>query len=73
MKIILYKTATCPQCKIIKTKLEQKNIPFIEEMDETVMINNGIVNIPTLEVDGVCMDNIRQINNWVNAQEVVNG
>lgn len=73
MNIILYKTMTCPQCKVVKAKLEQKNIPFIEETDETVMINNGIVKIPTLEVDGVCMDNIRQINNWINSQEASNG
>jgi glutaredoxin len=69
MNITLYKSATCPQCKVVKMKLEKKGIPFTEEMDISVMENRGVRGIPTLEVDGELITNLRDINNWVNAQE----
>lgn len=69
MNIILYKSATCPQCKVVKMKLEKKGIPFTEEMDISVMESRGVRGIPTLEIDGELITNLRDINNWVNAQE----
>jgi glutaredoxin len=69
MNITLYKSATCPQCKVVKMKLEKKGIPFTEEMDISVMESRGVRGIPTLEVDGELITNLRDINNWVNAQE----
>ena len=69
MNITLYKSATCPQCKVVKMKLEKKGIPFAEEMDISVMESRGVRGIPTLEVDGELITNLRDINNWVNAQE----
>ncbi len=69
MNITLYKSATCPQCKVVKMKLEKKGIPFTEEMDISVMESRGVHGIPTLEVDGELITNLRDINNWVNAQE----
>lgn len=69
MNIILYKSATCPQCKVVKMKLEKKGIPFTEEMDIGVMDARGIQHIPTLEVNGVRMGDIGTINKWINAQE----
>lgn len=69
MNITLYKSATCPQCKVVKMKLEKKGIPFTEEMDISVMESRGVCGIPTLEVDGELITNLRDINNWVNAQE----
>lgn len=69
MNITLYKSATCPQCKVVKMKLEKKGIPFTEEMDISVMESRGVRGIPTLEIDGELITNLRDINNWVNAQE----
>ena len=69
MNIILYKSATCPQCKVVKMKLEKKGIPFTEEIDIGVMESRGVRGIPTLEIDGELITNLRDINNWVNAQE----
>ena len=69
MNIILYKSATCPQCKVVKMKLEKKGIPFTEEMDISVMESRGVRGIPTLEIDGELITSLRDINNWVNAQE----
>lgn len=69
MNIILYKSAVCPQCKVIKAKLEKKGIAFIEELDVNVMTANGVNHIPTLSVDGELITELRAINNWINAQE----
>lgn len=73
MNIILYKTSTCPQCKVVKAKLEKKGLPFTEELDASVIEARGINNIPTLEVDGELITNIGDINRWINAQEANNG
>ena len=73
MNIILYKSNTCPQCKVVKAKLENKGIPFTEELDVDAMTAKGIKHIPTLEVDGERMVDIGTINKWINAQEAQNG
>ena len=73
MNIILYKSNTCPQCKVVKMKMEKKGIPFVEEMDIGVMNSKGIKSIPTLEIDGERMTDIGTINKWINAQEENNG
>ena len=70
MKIVLYKTATCPQCSVVKKKLEQKGLPFTEITD---LEGHNLESIPTLEVDGERMNNIRKISKWIEAQEVNNG
>lgn len=72
MEITLYKSATCPQCKVVKMKLEKKGIPFTEEMDLAVMEARGVRGIPTLEVDGNLITSMIEINKWVNAQEAQN-
>ena len=69
--ITLYKSATCPQCKVVKMKLEKKGIPFVEETDLTIMEEKGVKGIPTIEVDGELIGNIRKINDWINAQEAI--
>lgn len=69
MNVILYKSNTCPNCRMVKMKLEKKGIPFTEELDMDLMANLGIKGIPTLEVDGQRMTNIGDINRWLNAQE----
>ena len=73
MNIILYKTATCPQCKVVKAKLENKGLSYTEELDVGVMAARGIDSIPTLEIDGEKITNLRQMCKWVDAQEVNNG
>ena len=73
MNIILYKTATCPQCKVVKTKLENKGLSYTEELDADVMAARGVDSIPTLEIDGEKITNLRQMCKWVDAQEVNNG
>jgi glutaredoxin len=75
MTVTLYKSATCPQCKVAKMMLEKAGIPFTEEMDMAVMESRGIKSIPTLEVDGERINKITEINKWIkaHAQENPNG
>ena len=50
MDIILYSTG-CPKCKILKKKLEDKNIDYVENDDIETMISLGIEQVPVLSVD----------------------
>lgn len=71
MQITLYTLPTCGICHMIKTKLNQKNIPFIEK--DFALITN-IINsdrAPALEVidnnnDSNIYNNPTQIVNWIN-------
>lgn len=77
MNIILYKSATCPQCRVAKMKLDKKGLPYTEiyteDMDAAALAEAGIKGIPTLVVDGEKISNLRAIGNWIDAQEVSNG
>lgn len=70
MEVILYKSATCPQCKVAKMKLEKKGIPFTEVMDMETITARGVEGIPTLEVDGELIYPMSAVNKWINEQEV---
>ena len=69
MNVILYKSATCPQCRVAKLKLEKKGIPFTEVLDMDVIKARGIEGFPTLEVDGEIIYPLSKINDWITAQE----
>lgn len=77
MNVTLYKSATCPQCKIAKMKLDKKGIPYteiyVEELDSAALDAAGVKGIPTLIVDDTKITSIRDISQWINAQEVTNG
>ena len=73
MTITLYKSLTCPQCKVIQAKLDKKGIAYEMITDVDIMTTRGIKGIPTLEVDGERITKLTDINKWVNAQEAVNG
>ena len=72
MNIILYKSDTCPQCRVLKMKLDKKGIRYTEEKDIRVMTERGIHSIPQLEVDGVLYPSVKAASDWINAQEVQN-
>lgn len=63
MKITLY-TTNCPKCRVLETKLKQKNIEFDVVDDENVMIGKGFMEAPILEVDGKVM-NFSNAMNWI--------
>ena len=52
MNVVLYSTH-CPKCKILETKLKQKNIPYEEVNDVDIMLSKGFSTAPMLEVDNV--------------------
>lgn len=55
----------CPKCKILETKLKQKNIEYEECTDINEMLSKGIETVPVLEVDGQMLDFGKAIR-WVN-------
>lgn len=53
--IKLYSTH-CPKCKILETKLKQKNIQYEECNNIEEMLSKGIQSVPILEIDGKMLD-----------------
>ena len=64
MGIILHSTR-CPKCKILETKLNQKNIEYTENNNVDLMLEKGFTTVPMLEVDGEVMD-FKSANDWIN-------
>ena len=64
MSITLYSTG-CPKCKVLKSKLEAKNVEFVENNSVEKMTELGITQVPVLSVGGVLMD-FKQAVDWVN-------
>lgn len=60
----LYSTG-CPKCKVLKSKLDSKQIEYTIIEDIEVMKNKGFNSLPVLEVDGT-MYEFREAVNYVN-------
>lgn len=69
MQITIYTTNTCPKCKILKKKLKEKNISFLEETDVNKMLELDILAVPQMTVDNGELMNFEQAIQWVNKQE----
>ena len=54
--ITIFTTATCPKCKILKKKMDEKDIAYEECADEERLQQMGILSVPVLSVDGQLMD-----------------
>ena len=66
--VILY-TIGCPKCKILETKLNQKNIPHTICDDRDIMNEMGFDKMPMLFVEGANNDvtmNYAEAIKWVN-------
>ena len=50
MNITLYSTG-CPQCKVLKTKLDQAGIKYNTVTDQATMAAMGFKSAPILQVD----------------------
>lgn len=61
INITLY-TSGCPKCKILKQKLDEKNITYEICSDVNLMISKGFKTVPLLEVDEIIMDYMAAIN-----------
>lgn len=64
MNITLY-TTHCPMCKVLESKLKDKNISYTEETDVDIMKQKGFMSVPCLEIDGKIF-NFRASVDWVN-------
>lgn len=49
--MIVYSLPTCGQCRVLKKKLEEKNIDFIVVEDIETMKELGIQGVPVLQFD----------------------
>ena len=57
----------CPKCKILKLKLDNKNIEYSLCSDINIMMSKGFQSTPMLEVDEKTM-NFNEAINWVKEQ-----
>ena len=64
MQVTLYSTG-CPKCKVLKTKLDSKNINYNIISDVDIIASKGINTVPILEVNGDMMD-FKTAVDWVN-------
>lgn len=67
--MITFYSTHCPKCKVLETKLQQKNIQYTEVNDVDLMLSLGIKSAPNLDVDGKLM-NFTEAVQWVKEQEV---
>lgn len=65
-KLTLFSTG-CPRCKVLKQKLQSKNIEYDEVTSVDDMLALGITEVPVLRVDGELLDFLKAIA-WVNNQ-----
>lgn len=65
--ITIYTTETCPKCKILKKKLDSKNIDYNEVNDIDVLKSLDIYEVPILDVNGEYLE-FNEANSWVNNQ-----
>ena len=63
--IKIYKTLTCPKCRVLCAKLDQKGIQYDTCTDLETMNRLGIQSVPVLEVDGQ-LYNFTEANKWIN-------
>lgn len=66
MNVILYSTH-CPKCKVLETKLKQKNINYDEINDVKIMQDKGFEFAPVLEVNGVAYG-FKEAVDWIGGQ-----
>ena len=65
-KVILFSTG-CPRCKVLKQKLQSKNIEYDEVTSVDDMLALGITEVPVLNVGGELLNFLRAVE-WVNNQ-----
>ena len=64
--LTLYSKDGCPRCDMLKSKLNDKNVEFIEVKDEDVIASLDIDFLPVLEVDGEMLG-LSKANDYINS------
>lgn len=67
MPPILY-TTHCPKCEVLKNKLIEKHIDFVECDNELEMRAKGFLSVPILNMNGKNLTYMEAIR-WVNSLE----
>ena len=65
-KVILYEHG-CPNCRMLKMKLDKSGIEYETVNDVDVMKEKGFKEAPKLEVDGVVYG-FKEALNWLKGQ-----
>lgn len=65
--ITIYTTETCPRCKILKKKLTDKNIDYVEVNDMDKLLELNILEVPVLKIDDTMFD-FAAANAWITNQ-----
>lgn len=66
--MIIYSTS-CPKCKILEKKLNDKGIQYTVENDVNKIMAHGIFAVPVLEMDDGTQLQFGDAVNWVNHLE----
>lgn len=64
---VVFHSTHCPKCKVLKLKLDKKNINYEENNDVELMVQKGFKSAPVLEVDGVVY-NFKEAVEWIGEQ-----
>lgn len=64
-RVILYSTG-CPKCEVLKKKLSDKNITYIEVNDKEQMIKMGMTEVPMVDIDGE-LKGFGEAVKWINS------
>lgn len=67
MNVIIYTVPDCGFCKVLKLKMDAKQISYQEINDIELLIEKGFTQAPVLEIDGT-MKNYKQAMEWVKTQ-----
>ena len=60
-------TIHCPKCRVLETKLKQKNIEYEEISDEKKLLELGLSDMPMLELDSGELLTFLEANNYINS------
>lgn len=67
LNVKIYTTSTCPKCRVLKMKMDQKGIKY-EEIDgasSELLVSKGIAEAPILQVDDGDLMNFSEANKWI--------
>ena len=67
MEIVFYSTG-CPKCKVLKSKLDSKNIDYKTVTNTSEMIKLGMTTVPFLTIDGE-VKNFKESIDYINSLE----
>lgn len=68
MNVILYTTPSCGICRMVKIKLQQKEINYVEKDAENIADKLDVQSAPILQVDNIFLTTPTDIVSWINNQ-----